>query len=177
LANLADRHGVAVAAVLHLTKDAQRRLIARASGSMAFAAAARIVLAVGADPEDDTKERIFLVTVKNNLARKAPGLAFRITNEGLCWEAEALTSAMSAETLLDSAAVPASREDAVQRHEAEAFLRHVLKDGPVPSNQIFKDAKANGVAERTLWRAKRTLGIPAERIPPGPRGAWFWSLP
>jgi putative DNA primase/helicase len=177
LADLAETYRVAIAAVLHLTKDAARRLIARASGSMAFAAAARIVLAVGTDPDDETKERIFLVPVKNNLGRKAPGLAFRISDAGLCWEAHALPSTISAENLLDSAALPASREDAVQRHEAEDFLRRLLDTGPVPSTQIFKDAKANGVAERTLWRAKRTLGIAAERIPPGPRGAWFWSLP
>lgn len=176
LAALAATYRVAVVGIMHLTKDAQRRLIARATGSIAFAGAARIVLAVGADPEDTSKARRFLVTVKNNLGPHAPGLAFTITNEGVCWDAAPLSSSLSAEALLDTSALPATREDAGQRVEAERFLAELLTEGPVPSVQVMKDAKANGITERTLWRAKRALTIRAERIPRG-KGAWFWSLP
>ena len=56
------------------------------------------------------------------------------------------------------------------------FLRHLLRDGPVSSKQVMADAKANGIAQRTLWRAKRELGILAERTK-GATGAWYWMLP
>src|SRR5262249_40869783 len=70
LADLAERTGVAVLAVMHLTKDHQRRVIHRALGSVAFVAAARIVLAVAKDPEDEGRR--LLLPVKNNLGAPAP---------------------------------------------------------------------------------------------------------
>jgi RecA-family ATPase len=96
LAALAAAHRAAIVGVMHLTKDAQRRLIARASGSIAFAGAARVVMVVGVDPDDATKARRFLVTVKNNLGAKAPGLAYTITDDGFRWESTPLPSTLSA---------------------------------------------------------------------------------
>jgi hypothetical protein len=176
LAAFAASYRVGIVGIMHLTKEAQRRLIARATGSIAFAAAARIVLAVGADPDDATRQRRFFVTVKNNLGAHAPGLTYTITDDGLCWGAEPLPGTLSAEALLDTAAVPASREDTGQRAEAERFLEDLLAHGPVPSTQVMKDLRANGIAEKTARRAKRDLKIRAERIPRG-TGPWFWCLP
>ena len=34
-----------------------------------------------------------------------------------------------------------------------------------------------GIAERTLWNAKRKLGIKAEREGFGPGAVWHWKLP
>jgi hypothetical protein len=56
------------------------------------------------------------------------------------------------------------------------FLRGLLADGPVASKQVMADAKANGIAQRTLWRAKTELGVIAERAK-GQTGAWYWMLP
>ncbi len=56
------------------------------------------------------------------------------------------------------------------------FLRGLLADGPVASKQIMADAKANGIAQRTLWRAKTELRVNAERAK-GQTGAWYWMLP
>ena len=72
--------------------------------------------------------------------------------------------------------MPASREDTTQLEEAKLFLDKLLAEGPVPSTQVMKDAKANGISERTLWRAKRARAVVAERIPRG-KGAWFWGRP
>jgi hypothetical protein len=74
LAQLADRHRVTVLGVMHLSKNSQRAAIHRASGSVAFTAAARVVCAVAQDP--DNEQRRFLGSVKNNLSRPAPTLAF-----------------------------------------------------------------------------------------------------
>jgi putative DNA primase/helicase len=69
-----------------------------------------------------------------------------------------------------------SRGETRERDLATQFLRDLLRDGPVPSKQVEADAKANGITQRTLWRAKADMGIAAARLP-GQRGAWFWSLP
>jgi RecA-family ATPase len=53
---LAERTGVAVLAVMHLTKDQQRQALYRGQGSIAFVGAARLVLAVGSDPDDESRD-------------------------------------------------------------------------------------------------------------------------
>ena len=60
------------------------------------------------------------------------------------------------------------------------FLNDVLADGPVPANDIIQDAEDAGIAEKTLRRAKKHLGVVAYReSEPGKRGAgrWLWKLP
>jgi RecA-family ATPase len=81
LAALAERHRVAIIAILHLTKAAQRRVLLRAQGSIAFVAQARTVLAVSEDRENPGRR--LLVRVKNNYgalppSRRGAGSASRI---------------------------------------------------------------------------------------------------
>ena len=173
LAALAERRHVAVVAVLHLTKDAQRRLLHRAQGSIAFVAAARTVLAVGDDP--DVPERRLFVEIKNNLGPLAPALAFRIDDHGLSWESAPVTGA--ADRLL-AADLPGTRTERRERTDAGTFLQHLLAHGPVASRQVEADAKANGIAQRTLWRAKAELGIVTSRGKTmDGKDAWYWTLP
>ena len=58
---------------------------------------------------------------------------------------------------------------------------HLLADGPIPSDEIFKAAKAVRISESTLRRAKKRLHVDAERknSPGGKRGdgKWVWKLP
>jgi hypothetical protein len=169
LAVLAEQHHCAIIGVLHLTKDRQRRLLLRAQGNIAFVAQARTVFAIGPDPE--TPGRRLLVTVKNNLGVFAPGLAFRIGADGLQWEPGTVEGA--AEQLL-AADDPSSRTERREREGATEFLRTALSTGPMASKELMADAKANGISQRTLWRAKTELGIVAERHG---RGPWYWMLP
>jgi RecA-family ATPase len=171
LAELAERHRVAIIAILHLTKAAQRKVLLRAQGSVAFVAQARTVLAVAEDRE--MPGRRLLVSVKNNLGPTPPALAFRIGHAGLTWEPGTVEG--SAEQLLavDEAA---TRSEQKERDQAVTFLRDLLRDGAMQSKQVMADAVANGVSQRTLWRAKAELGILAERTG-GRTGAWYWMLP
>jgi len=61
------------------------------------------------------------------------------------------------------------------RDEAKKFLTDILANGPVLKTEIEEAAKANGIAERTLFRAKSDLGISAEKK--GQNGQWRWRLP
>ena len=169
LADLAERTAVAVLGVLHLTKGAQRRLLLRAQGNIAFVAQARTVLAVGEDPE--TPGRRLLVCVKSNLGPMPPALAFRLTEAVLEWEPDAVDG--SAEDLL-AMDEPGSRTDRKEREVAKQFLVDTLTGGPLASKEIYADARANGIAPRTLERAKTDLSVKAARQG---RGAWYWMLP
>jgi RecA-family ATPase len=171
LAELAERHRVAVIAILHLTKAAQRKVLLRAQGSVAFVAQARTVLAVAEDRE--MPGRRLLVSVKNNLGPMAPALAFRISEAGLAWDEGTVTGTAEKLLAVDEAT---TRSDQRERDEAVTFLRDLLGAGAMQSRQIMADAKANGISQRTLWRAKSELGIIAERAK-GQTGAWYWMLP
>jgi hypothetical protein len=59
--------------------------------------------------------------------------------------------------------------------EAAEWLGKALTDGPVAAVELLKLAKAAGIAEKTLRRARKTLGVC--KVKSGMRGGWQWSLP
>jgi hypothetical protein len=172
---LAERTDVAIWGVMHLTKDAQRQALYRGQGSIAFVGAARLVLAVGADPDDESGERRFLMPVKSNVCAPVATLAYSIVSESgrgrLAWEATPVEG-------IDVNAVlaPHRPEEAEARRDAEAFLRDQLTDGPVKSSVLFKAAEAQGISRRTLFRVRARVGVEAERIGFGRKGEWYWRL-
>lgn len=173
LAQLAERLSIALLGVLHLTKDQQRRLLMRAQGSIAFVAQARTVLAVGEDA--DVAGRRLFVGVKNNLGQTAATLAFRISDEGFTWETAPIEGNPEELLAVDE---PEARNERREREHAITFLRDMLKDGPTASKVLQADAKENGIAQRTLWRAKDAIGVRADRVGTASgKIAWYWRLP
>jgi len=177
LAAIAEQYKIAVVVVMHLTKDSQRRAIHRAGGSIGFVGAARVVLAVGKDPEDEGRR--LLVSVKTNLTSSPAALAYRIIGRSadaasVEWEPEP-AAGVEADALLG----PATLEDREERREADELLRDQLADGERPAVEVQKAARANGISDRTLNRAKRRLGVKAHHKgqPGRPGQAWYWSLP
>ena len=59
--------------------------------------------------------------------------------------------------------------------EACDWLRDALADGPRPCKQMKDNAKADGISNRTLERARAKTGVIAE--PDGFGGPWMWRLP
>jgi hypothetical protein len=172
---LAERTGAAIWGVMHLTKDQQRQPLYRAQGSIGFVGAARLVLAVGADPNDESHERRFLMPVKSNLCAPAATLAYRIVSVGargrLVWEASPVDGVD-----VNAILAPQRPQDAGERRDAEAFLRDQLADGPVGSFVLLKAAEAQGISRRTLFRVRSRVGVETERIGFGRKGEWFWRL-
>ncbi len=86
LASLASHRRIAILAITHLTKGVGNKAIYRAMGSLAFAAAARAVWAIIADPDD--RQKRLLLPAKMNLARTPAGLSYVILNSAIAWSAE-----------------------------------------------------------------------------------------
>lgn len=170
LAALAANDGVAVLAVTHLRKSSGAA-VHRAIASIAFAAAARAVWAVAPDPEDP--ERRLMVPVKQNLAANIGGLAFRVeAPKGLArvaWEPGPVT--VDANDVLGDME---GREDRSARQEAESWLGELLTDGRLSVKKIQAEARAAGLAWRTVERAKRSLGILA--VKGNFQTGWEWRL-
>jgi RecA-family ATPase len=170
LAHLADRTGVAVLGVMHLAKSSQQPAIYRPIGSIAFTAAARLVLAVAADPEQD--HRRILAPLKQNICAAAPALAYTLAEGRLEWEADPVSD-VDVDVLLS-----APTQDRQERLEAGAWLRQALADGPVESTQLQTEAaETAGISTRTLFRAKERLKVDAFKQGYGKDGKWYWRLP
>src|SRR5690606_18442826 len=115
--------------------------------------------------------------VKNNLAPDTEGLAYTIRPEGknnapvVSWYVDPVT--MTA----DEALAPPQRKrgpDPEAAEEAVAWLSEKLARGPRLSADLIAEAGADGISERTLFRAKKAIGAKASRH--GFGGPWSWSL-
>ena len=169
LAELAEKHAVMIMGVRHLRKGTADRGIYRGAGSMAFGAAARVVLTAGFDP-DDPKKRI-LAVLKNNLAELPESLSYEIVEGQFHWLG---ASAVTAEQLSG----PVDRNAGSSLKEAQEFLTEYLADGPTDSAELLKDAKANDISDATLKRAKKALGVKPSRIhnQSGKGGVERWTV-
>ncbi len=181
LAKMAERRHVALGLVMHLAKNAERKVLHRVLGSIGFVAAARIVLAVAEDPDDGARR--LLLPVKANICPPAPALAYRVCpvvvdSEGgpcealrLDWETDAVVG------LHVDDVFRGTREDAAERMDAETFLREYLADGPKDAKEMLQAAESNGIARSTLFRIKSKIGVRATRVGGvGAAGRWIWSL-
>ncbi|MFH1176769.1 MAG: hypothetical protein V1750_05125, partial [Acidobacteriota bacterium] len=62
--------------------------------------------------------------------------------------------------------------------DAKAFLIDLLGSGlPVVVHSVLKRANGAGIAEKTLRRAKKALGVVARKEGFGASGEWCWMLP
>ena len=165
LAGLAEKTGSAVVGIRHLIKSTARAVY-KGAGSIDFLAACRSAFVFGENP--DTPGDFVMAHVKSSLAPKAASLSYSIVHGRFLWGGE---SPITAERLV---VTPATGEEASEKGEAEGFLREILSAGSLASSEVKKQAREAGVSERTLWRAKTSMGVKA--IKDG-RGGWSWSLP
>ena len=60
--------------------------------------------------------------------------------------------------------------------EAMYVLYSLLADGGVLANEVIRQAKTNGISERTLKRAKKYLRVESAKKGSGLGSRWFWHL-
>lgn len=175
LAFLAARSGACVLLVRHLRKSAAAGALHRGLGSVGIAGAVRAGLVLARHP-DDPDLRVLAVT-KSNLAAPGRSVGFRLVPGGtgaatVNW-LDRLD--LSADDLLGSG-VPL-RAAARAREQAAEWLRAVLGAGPRRASAVRDAARAAGIPERTLRRAKVLAGVRAEARRRGAETEWWWSDP
>jgi 5S rRNA maturation endonuclease (ribonuclease M5) len=163
LARLAERFGVAIIAIRHLTKGSMSKAIYRGLGSIDFTAACRSVLLAGCDIENPQNRA--LVHIKSNLAPAGPAIGYELRDGGFYWTGE---STLTAVQLLAAESTTGISE----LDETRTFLKDVLAGGEVPAKDIYQAAKDAGIAKRTLERAKAKLQAKSRKI----GDTWFWCL-
>jgi putative DNA primase/helicase len=172
LAKLAADTGAAVVGVHHLRKTAGLALH-RTLGSVGWTAAARSVLAVARD-RDDRRRRLLLM-LKSNYSAEAPdgALAFELDGDGegrprLLWAADRVV--VNADDILSG--IPDDPDERTAVEEAEAWLRAGLAGGPQASADLVKAGGAEGIAIRTLHRARKALRVVVHRSGWPARSTW-----
>jgi putative DNA primase/helicase len=181
LVEFAAQLNVAIIGIMHFNKktDVNNALL-RISDSLAFGATARHVYAVVDDAENGRK---LFVKGKNNLAAAGTkSLAYRFGGREVGADPKTQQTIFAPHILWEDKHVDVTASEAMAatkspaaRDEAKKFLTDILANGPVLKTEIEEAARANGVAERTLCRAKSELGIKAEKK--GQSGQWQWRLP
>jgi hypothetical protein len=179
---LAARLDCALLGISHFSKgSAGRDPLERVTGSLAFGALARLVFAAFKQSEEDGGGRCFC-RVKSNLGPDDGGFAYGLSSEDLAGHPGVTASYVawgeavegSARALLARAEASGSQDDAPALEEACAFLAELLAAGPVAAAKVQEEAEALGIAEKTLRRARKKLGLSVTKI--GMEGGWVWSL-
>jgi len=159
LAILAEKHNSAIVGIRHLTKGSRGKSIYRGIGSIDLTAAARSVLLVGADPNNQEPDvtKSVLLHIKHNLSGQGQALDFEIREGLFYWTGN---SQITAGEVL---APESSPDEASSIDEAVEFLKEMLSDGPVDSQVMERHRKQLNISISTLKRARKTLGVKATR--------------
>jgi KaiC/GvpD/RAD55 family RecA-like ATPase len=173
LRDMAEETGVTIVAVRHLNKNVSLSAIQRGGGNMGLIGVARAGAFFAHHPEQDGLR--IMAPHKSNLAKKQPSLQYTVVGWALDenigrveWKG---TTDHDANSLATEVLSPHDRS---AKEEAMAFLRDLLKDGPVPSRRVKAEAREADITEATLRRAKDALRIKSHKDGEGP---WLWSLP
>lgn len=173
LAAIAERQGCAIVAIRHLNKSRGGGNSNNAGlGSIDFHAAARSVLLVGKDPDDESKRA--LCQTKNNLAAFGESQGYTIEGGQFRWTG---TSDLTASRILSFAGDTDERD---AQAEAVEFLRAALKDGARPAKEVKAEAMQAGLTEQNLRTARARLKIKPTKEGGefGGKGAkWMWKMP
>jgi hypothetical protein len=181
LYRLAAETRCAVVAVLHLNKAQGLAPLARLGGSIAFGNAARSVLLLDRDPDDESGSQRVLAHIKCNVGPHAPSLLYKVAP--IMLEAKGTAPMMTTsrlellgETEHDGQSILGSEEERTALEEAVDFLRDYLADGAHhPAKDIYREAAKLRIADRTLKRARQKIGAKTEKT--GFGVGWEWWLP
>jgi putative DNA primase/helicase len=183
LTALAERHKVAIVINSHFSKrgnSGNKNAIERVMGSIAWAAASRMVYGIIKDP--DNPDRRFFIPIKNNIAKDNEGYVYtiescRITNgigdietSKVNWLPEKIDQ--TANELLNTVREIKSPE----LENAKQFLYEKLKFGSELVTNLREESQLIGISTNRLYAAKKELKIyESTDIGSGKRKRWSLS--
>lgn len=180
---LAQRLGCAVLGITHFSKGTGGRdPVERVTGSIAFAALARLVLvAAKVKSDDDDGERRLLLRAKSNIGPDDGGFAYDLERVEVAPDVEGQRVRWleplqgTARDLLAEAEADPTNPDSDSATGVDGFLRGLLADGPVAAKAIKIDADGAGYAWRTVQLSATRIGVERRKL--GMKEGWVWALP
>ena len=191
IVTLAARLGCAIVGITHLTKGtAGRDPVERITGSLAFAAVARVVLVAAKtrpEPGSDVMPPRLFLRAKSNIGPDDGGFAYdlervevaeHVEGQRVVWR-EALDG--TARDLLGEAEADTSdksSEAASATHDAVGYLRDLLTGvEPMLSREVTRQMHAEGYSAKVIRSARERLGVVIRRDGFGKGMASHWALP
>lgn len=185
--DLARQHGCAVAGITHFSKGTTGRdPVERVTGSIAFAALARLVLvAAKVKTEDGDGDRRILMRAKSNVGPDDGGFAYELERVEVAPKVEgqrvrwgAAIQGTAREALADAETEPEDGDAASASDDAADFLRDLLKGAAdTPSKDAVRLMKAEGYTDKVIRRAREKVGVIVRRTGFGKAMQSLWSLP
>jgi hypothetical protein len=184
LGKMADDTGCMITGLAHFNKSATDDPLTLVTGSRAFTAVVRSVVAVARDPEAEDGTCV-ISQVKNNLGQlDLPNLTYIIqqaiieTDEGDARVGRLHFTGESEKSVRDILAEAGNGVERTERAECADWLRQALA-APCRTKEIEDEGKSQGFSQRTQYRVRKQLGVKAEQVASGPKGRneWWLSLP
>ena len=181
LVHLAHEHGCALLGITHFSKGTGgRNPVERLTGSLAFAALARLVMVTArAEARGDEPARQFLARAKANHGPSDGGFAYDLEQVELPdhhgVEASRVVWGEALEGSATELLAAVETLDDGRGQGAADFLRKMLAKGARAAKDVFVEAESAGFSKDAMHRAKRKLGVAT--VKSGMSGGWTWRLP
>lgn len=180
---LGQRIDCSVLGITHFSKGTiGRDPVERVTGSIAFAALARLVLVaarVKGPTGDEPQHRRVLMRAKSNIGPDDGGFAYALEREEVAPDVEGQRVQWleplegTARDLLAEAEAEPVGDAGGGRRDCANWLREYLASGPVAAGEVRRSSEEAGFAWRTVQRAMRKAGVDSRRIGFGERAEWF----
>jgi hypothetical protein len=167
LKQMAERTGASVVIVRHLNKAVGGSALYRGGGSIGIVGAAWSGLVAAKHPDDDMLR--VLAGQKNNLSLPPDSLSYSIETaaNGAARIVYQGIADIGANDLLKA---PLDEEERTALDDAKDFIREALDGRNMAAGQMFKDARAAGISDKTLKRAKAQLRVKSRKD----GSEWIW---
>jgi len=188
LSRMAHDQRVTAAGTRHWGKES-RSAASRGLGATEIVNVARSVLAVARHP--DLPDTYAIAPVKRNYGTAVRALTYRIESaqvyakngepirdeDGELFTVGRIVWGQSDALTADDLAMPRneSADDRAAGESADDFVRDFLAAGPRPAADVIAAAEKRNIAQRTLYRTKKRLGVVGTRA--GFPAVATWALP
>jgi putative DNA primase/helicase len=179
--DFAEETSAAVIGISHFTKGtAGKDPIERVTGSLAFGALPRIVMAAAKNSKEGGGPPRILVRAKSNIGKSGGGFGYDIDAAPLHERPDVIATRIvwldpldgTAKELLSDAEGEDANTQVSKTEMANRFLQKTLAKGERPAKELFAEAQAEGIGERTLQYASKVM---ISKRKDG-SGGWHWRL-
>lgn len=185
LVELGERVGCAIFGISHFSKGTSGRdPVERVTGSIAFGALPRVVLAaVNTTIEDGKPGPRLFARAKSNNGPSGGGFHYDVEQTELPGKPGVFASRVLwgnavegvARVLLAAAELDPDADARSATDEATDWLRQCLANGAVPADECIREGRRLGLSDKALRKARERLGVKPRKA--GMRGGWEWALP
>jgi hypothetical protein len=168
-----EKLNCAVLGITHFSKGTQsKEPLERVTGSLAFGALARLVLATAKIKDGDNTKHIFC-RAKSNIGEDSGGFEYDLKQTDI--GNLIYTSHIQWGQAVEGSARELLSDADEEEMDCAQLLEDFLADGMRPAKEVFQACADAGFSKDQTNRAKRKLGIKPHKSSFG--GGWYWDLP